>query len=195
MIRTRHDLTYKIWFITFTCYKWLPLFEKASSYSLVYNWLNLINDKYQIKTIAFVIMPNHVHLILKLPDSVNSLNTILSNGKRFMAYELIKMLTEREELSLLHLLSNGCSDKEKAKGQKHKVFEPSFDAKPVYTSEFLHQKLDYIHNNPVIGKWNLCTEFTDYPHSSAAFYYDNKPHPFIDILNYSEVFGAAQGPL
>ena len=47
---------------------------------------------------------------------------------------------------------------------------------------------NYIHHNPVIGKWNLCNEFTDYPHSSAAFYYDNKPHPFVDIISHSEVF-------
>ncbi|RZA03433.1 MAG: hypothetical protein EOP47_03210 [Sphingobacteriaceae bacterium] len=195
MIRTRHDLTYKIWFITFTCYKWLDLFEKTNSYSSVYNWLNLINEKCQIETIAFVIMPNHVHLILQLPESVNNLNTIISNGKRFMAYELVKKLTAQNEQSILHLLSSECSDKEKVKGQRHKVFEPSFDAKPIYTVEFLNQKLDYIHHNPVTGKWNLCMEFTDYPHSSAAFYYDNKPHLFVNITNYSEVFGAAQGPL
>ncbi len=112
-----------------------------------------------------------------------------------MAYELVKKLTAQNEQSILHLLSSECSDKEKAKGQKHKVFEPSFDAKPIYTPDFLNQKLDYIHHNPVTGKWNLCTEFTDYPHSSAAFYYDNKPHPFVNITNYSEVFGASQGPL
>jgi REP element-mobilizing transposase RayT len=184
MIRTQHDLTDKTWFITFTCYQWISLFEITNSYDLVYNWLNLIAEKYQIQCFGFAIMPNHVHLLLNLPDSVKSLNTVISNGKRFMAYELISRLQQQKQDEILSRLSVGCSEKEKAKGQKHKVFEPSFDAKPVYTLDFLNQKLTYMHNNPVTGKWNLCNEFTDYPHSSAAFYVDDKPHSMVNIADY-----------
>ena len=79
-----------------------------------------------------------------------------------------------------------CSEKEIAKGQKHKVFEISFDAKEIYSLDFLHQKIDYIHYNPVNGKWNLCTEFTDYEHSSAAFYELERLHPFANITDYRD---------
>ncbi|MDB5018334.1 MAG: hypothetical protein JWQ84_3166 [Mucilaginibacter sp.] len=89
---------------------------------------------------------------------------------------------------MLQRLSEDCSDKERLNGQKHKVFEPSFDAKPIYTLSFLHQKVDYIHHNPVSGKWNLCGEFTDYLHSSAAFYHDEKPHQLIGITDYRELW-------
>ena len=183
-IRTQHQITESTWFITFTCYNWIPLFEITQSYDLVYDWLELADDKFQIKTLAFVIMPNHVHLLLYLPNKKVNLNTIISNAKRFMAYEFIRRLTVQNNLSLLNTLAAACSEKEKAKGQKHKGFEPSFDAKPVYTRDFLHQKLDYIHHNPVKGKWNLCNEFTDYAHSSAAFYELEKPHPMITITDY-----------
>ncbi len=36
------------------------------------------------------------------------------------------------------------------------------------------QKLNYIHQNPIRGKWNLCTEITDYKYSTAAMYYKNE---------------------
>jgi len=62
----RHDITYPTWFITFTYYNWIPLFEITESYNLVYDWLKLISNKYQIKTMAFVIVPNHVHLLLQM---------------------------------------------------------------------------------------------------------------------------------
>jgi REP element-mobilizing transposase RayT len=189
MIRTNHDLTEKTWFITFTCKNWLPLFELTNSYHLVYNWLKLIDEKYQIKTLGFVIMPNHVHVMLHLPESVKSLNTIIANGKRFMAYELVKILTELGRGDLLNQLSDACTDKEKARGQNHKLFEPSFDAKPIYSLIFLHQKLDYIHHNPVSGKWSLCDEYTDYVHSSAAFYDFGLMHPLVSITNYQDVWG------
>ena len=52
--------------------------------------------------------------------------------------------------------------------------------------DFLYQKLDYIHHNPVSGKWNLCNEFTDYAHSSAAFYVLNRPHVFVEIADYRD---------
>jgi len=68
-----------------------------------------------------------------------------------------------------------------------KAFEPSFDAKPVYSPGFLHQKLDYIHHNPVKGKWNLCDEYTNYPHSSAAYYIDGKLHEQVEIKDYRDV--------
>ena len=196
MIRTKHELTEKMWFITFTCYQWIPLFEITNSYNIVYNWLKFINEKYQIQCVAFVIMPNHCHLLLQLPESVSNLNSIISNGKRFMAYELIKRLEKQHQEKLLSQLSSACTANEKTKGQLHKVFEPSFDAKPVYTLRFLLQKLDYIHHNPVNGKWNLCNEFTDYQHSSAAFYVDDKPVSAVDITDYRTLwFDTAQGPL
>ncbi len=185
-IRTQHEINDNIWFITFTCYRWIPLFELTKSYDLVYNWLNLIDEKYKIKTLAFVIMPNHIHLILHLPDGITNLNVIISNAKRFMAYAIIQRLMTQKDYNLLFLLSEVCSEKEKAKGQKHKAFETSFDAKPIYAIDFLHQKIDYIHHNPVSKKWNLCTEFTDYEHSSAGFYILEHSHPFIPIADYRD---------
>jgi REP element-mobilizing transposase RayT len=185
-IRTRHEVTENTWFITFTCYNWLPLFDETNSHNLIYKWLTLIDDKHQIKTLAFVIMPNHVHLLLHLTNLNVNLNTIMSNAKRFMAYELTERLNQQQNHQLLNILSSACTEKERMKGQLHKAFEPSFDAKPVYTLDFLYQKLDYIHHNPVSGKWKLANEFTDYPHSSAAFYELNQPHPFVHITDYRD---------
>jgi len=183
-IRTRHEINEDTWFVTFTCHNWLPLFELTNSYHLVYKWLKLIDNKYGIKTTGFVIMPNHVHVLLYLTNLNVNLNSIMANAKRFMAYDLVKRLGEQRHEDVLHMLASVCSEKERAKGQLHKVFEPSFDAKPVYTLDFFYQKLDYIHHNPVSGKWRLCEEFTDYPQSSAAFYELGIAHPFVDVYDY-----------
>ena len=185
-IKTKHEITTPTWFITFTCFKWLPLFEITQSYNLVYNWLGFIREEYQVETLAFVIMPNHVHLLLYCNNDQIALNKVISNGKRFMAYELVKRLIVGEESELLKLMSASCSEKDRAKGQKHRVFEPSFDAKDIYTIKFLYQKLDYIHHNPVSGKWSLCPEVTDYLHSSAGFYENEIIHPAITITDYRE---------
>jgi hypothetical protein len=46
----------------------------------------------------------------------------------------------------------------------------SFDAKAIFTQPFLLQKMNYIHNNPVTGKWMLAKDLVAYEHSSASFY-------------------------
>jgi len=103
-----------------------------------------------------------------------------------MAYAIIERLESQQNATLLYKLHSACSEKERAKGQKHKVFEVSFEAKEIYSLDFLYQKIDYIHHNPVSGKWSLCDEFTHYKHSSAAFYELEQVHPMVAITDYRE---------
>jgi hypothetical protein len=63
----------------------------------------------------------------------------------------------------------------------------SSDIKPCYTDKFLLQKLEYIHANPVTGKWELADSAEKYLHSSAAFYELNLEHPKIKITHYKDV--------
>jgi hypothetical protein len=62
-----------------------------------------------------------------------SLNSIVGNAKRFMAYEIIKRLEEKKENKLLDQLHGGVKKREAKKGQIYKVFEDSFDAKDCYS--------------------------------------------------------------
>lgn len=50
-----------------------------------------------------------------------------------MAYEIINRLEENKERSLFELLSALVTDREKKKGQIHKIFKDSFDAKPIFS--------------------------------------------------------------
>jgi hypothetical protein len=46
----------------------------------------------------------------------------------------------------------------------------SFDWKVCNRKVFIKQKLNYLHDNPCSGKWNLCNGPIDYLHSSAKYY-------------------------
>lgn len=141
---------------------------------MVYRWFDIIKSKYNCDIVAFVIMPNHIHVLLYFNDNKFNLNKIISNGKRFMAYEIIKKLKEMKKKKILNYLAKQVSEAEIKKGQLHKVFKNSFDAKAIFSDKFLFQKLNYIHLNPVSGKWKLAKYFTDYIYSSASFYEENK---------------------
>jgi len=65
----------------------------------------------QIKVTAYAIMPNHVHVILFFPQQNYNLNTIISNAKRFIAYEIINRLEQLNESKILQQLEVWLSDR------------------------------------------------------------------------------------
>ena len=70
-------------FVTFTCYNWLPLIHKTEGYDVVYKWFDHVKSKGH-KINGYVIMPNHVHVLISFITTGQSINTIIGNGKRFM---------------------------------------------------------------------------------------------------------------
>ena len=169
-VRFKHTAqSHSIYFITFTCHKWRNLFSITNSYDAVYKWFDSLYEK-KIRVMGYVIMPNHVHVLLYFSEMPKSLNIVIGNAKRFMAYEIIKRLEADKNVTLLEDLYHSVKKGERKKGQRHKVFADSFDAKECYSNEFVYQKLEYTHKNPVSKKWQLVNDFTDYTHSSAAFY-------------------------
>ena len=63
-------------------------------------------------------MPNHIHAIIGFGNASKSINSIVGNGKRFMAYELIKLLKEQKQNDLLHQLEQMTLTKSVTKNMK-----------------------------------------------------------------------------
>ena len=185
-VRRAQDEKGVIYYCSLTCYKWINLFHLTDFYDHIYNWFNILDEK-GIKTTGYVIMPNHLHCMLYLPPSSQSINKIIGNAKRFMAYEIVARLKAGQNWELLKVLEDGVQPGDRKKGKLHEVLEPSFDAKQCFNEAFIKQKLSYIHHNPVNGKWQLVRDFTEYPHSSAAFYELGKP-ALIKLTHYLDVW-------
>src|SRR5262245_1542492 len=87
-----------IYFITFTCYRWLNLIDLVNGYDLVYSWFDILTAESHALN-SYVIMPNHIHLISYYAGGPQSLNTIIGNGKRFIGYKIVDRLIEQNELA------------------------------------------------------------------------------------------------
>ena len=173
-----------IYFITFTCARWLHLFEMVNGYDLVYDWFDYLklNGHY---VIGYVTMPNHVHSLIGFRNTQGkSINTIVGNGKRFISYGLVQRLQDGNDYATLNLLNSFVNLSDKRKGKLHEAFEPSFDWKDCSSEKLILQKLDYIHNNPCQGSWQLATNPWDYIHSSARFYLLGEQGVY-EVLSYS----------
>jgi len=54
-------------FITFTCYKWMPLIDKVNDYDIVYKWFDYLKAQGHFINAVVPIaigMPNHVHAVI-----------------------------------------------------------------------------------------------------------------------------------
>lgn len=103
-----------------------------------------------------------------------------------MAYELVTRLENGGHSLILQQLQQAVNPSDKQRGKLHQVFEPSFDWKECRTEKFIRQKLDYMHKNPVSGKWNLVPSPVNYLHSSCKFYYTGV-HGDYPVLNYLDL--------
>jgi len=111
---TRKAITEKeaVYFITFTCTNWLPLFKICNAYDAVYTWFNNLKEQRHY-IVGYVIMPSHVHAIIAFSNTGKSINTVVSNGKRFIAYNLIKRLREKSSDLILNELNNALNNTER----------------------------------------------------------------------------------
>jgi len=62
--------------------------------------------------VGYVIMPNHVHVIINFITTEKSIITIISNGKRFIAYDIVKKLQDQQQIIVLQQLSNARTETE-----------------------------------------------------------------------------------
>jgi REP element-mobilizing transposase RayT len=176
-----------IFFVTFSCFQWVSLIEITGSYDLVYNWFDLLIAKGN-QIAGYVIMPNHVHAMIGLKNSNQTINTIMSNGKRFMAYGIIKRLKEMNKKEILEKLNVKVTNRESSKGQIHRVFEHGFDVKVCESIWFIEQKLNYMHLNPCSKKWRLVDNPINYDHSSMRFYEAFHPNIKSKLTPYTAMF-------
>ncbi|MDZ7649292.1 MAG: hypothetical protein U5K54_20170 [Cytophagales bacterium] len=80
--------------------------------------------------------------MIYLSQGSTPINTILANGKRFLAYEIIKRLAKSKREDILSILADRVTQAERKRKKQHRVFEVSSDIKACYTEKFLLQKLE-----------------------------------------------------
>lgn len=90
-------------------------------------------------------MPNYVHVLLKITDKSPELPSLIQNAKRFLAYDIIKLLEGDKNYDVLNCFKENARTKFNA---KHKVFASGYDSLLIQTDLFFREKLNYLHNNP-----------------------------------------------
>jgi len=122
-----------------------------------------------------------LNLMLNMFLAVQTTITLLHLYRKIISFSVTILLFNK-----LEELYASVNEKERKKGQRHKVFEDSFDAKDCNSNKFVYQELDYMHKNPVSKKWQFVNDFTDYLYSSTS-YYEKGIKQYDKLLHVNEV--------
>jgi REP element-mobilizing transposase RayT len=149
-------------FFTATNLNWLHILESDYHKQILLEALKHRSDNGQLTINAFVIMPNHFHIIWRVHDGIDR-GAFQRDLMKFTARSVLKFMMMNEDRLLKQL-------QVKAADRKQQVWERNPLSIELFTEDVFIQKLNYIHNNPLQPKWSLCKKPEDYFYSSAKFY-------------------------
>ena len=150
--------------LTFSCYRRLRLLSKDRSRQWFIDALELARGKHDFDLWAYVVMPEHVHVLLVPQRSQYRIADILKTIKQSVARRAIRFLRQDAPEWLDHL---AVKRNDEIVGYRFWEAGGGYD-RNVVTPEVALAAVDYIHNNPV--RRGLATSPVEWPWSSASWY-------------------------
>lgn len=158
------------YFLTFTVVDWVDIFTRPI-YKHILS-LQYCQKEKELEIWAWVIMPNHVHMIAKAKDGY-FLSDVLRDLKKFTSKRITEAIHDKQESRRVWMLNRfEFAARKEGKGNNYKFWQEGNEAKEIHTTHFLEQKMEYIHNNPVRAE--IVDEPHHYKYSSAIDYANGK---------------------
>ena len=149
-------------FVTCTILHWLPIFTRKESVDIILNSLKFLQKQDNLKLHAYVILENHLHMVLRSDDLQKSMESF----KKFTVREILKLLKRENAKTILDQLAFYKKDHRKEKS--FQVWEEGYQPKLIQTEAMMKVKIDYIHYNPV--KRGYVDKAVHWRYSSARNY-------------------------
>ena len=150
--------------LTFSCYKRKPLLTHDDWRRRLSRHIDTACQQYSFELVAFVYMPNHLHLLVYPVNSDPDMGSFLSTLKRPFSSE-VKELLMKNESKLVEQLTV----RERPGKMAFRFWQEGagYD-RNIFSTEVLQASIDYIHNNPV--RRGLVDRCVDWKWSSARYY-------------------------
>ena len=157
----RYDVAGQAHCLTFSCFKQQPFLSKPRACRWCLQALQLGRDKGMYDLWAYVIMPEHMHVVLLPRDdvSISQVLTTIKQSSSKRALNWVKRNTPAFLDRMADIQPNG------ARHHRFWLRGGGYD-RNLRTVEDVHEKIRYIHANPV--RRGLVARPEDWPWSSCA---------------------------
>ncbi len=149
-------------FYTATILEWQQLLSDDKHKDIIVDSLKFLVTEKRIELNAFVIMPNHIHLIWQ-PMFGFTPRDIQASFMKYTAQQLKRSITKNNIKALTSFKVN-------KHDREYQIWKREPLGIELISPAVFDQKLDYIHYNPVHA--GLCINPEAYYYSSARFYFD-----------------------
>lgn len=165
-------------FITFSVVGWVDVFSRNVYKDIFVNSLEYCQQNKGLILHAWIIMTNHVHLIIS--TKTNTISDLVRDIKKFSSKKIILTIYESNEesrkewmLNLFRFAGAGNSN-----NKEYQFWKQDYHPIELSDTHRCEQRLKYLHENPV--RSGLVWEPWHYKYSSAIDYYTNE-HGLLSI--------------
>jgi putative transposase len=150
-------------FITASCYQRMPMLAKSQHRDLLLEVLESVRRRYRFVVVGYVVMPEHVHLLLSEPERGDP-SKVMQAVKQGFARRILRKL-RADDNPRQGSLWNTALD-------RGHIWQARFYDFVVFTEKKRIEKLRYMHRNPV--KRGLVLEPQQWVWSSYRHYADGE---------------------
>ena len=161
------------YFISFAVVGWIDVFTRDEYRKILVESFNFCSDKKGLAIHAWVIMTNHVHMVVSRKSTI-PLEDIMRDLKKFTSVEIIHVIEKSSAESRKKWMVNLFESFGKANSNnvKFQFWQQNNHPIELDTALIIDQKVEYIHNNPVRAGFVNSAECYDW--SSAIDYAGGK---------------------
>ena len=170
-----------LYFITFAVVRWIDVFTRNIYREILTDSIKFCQQKKGLKIHAYVIMTNHVHMIVSAKEGYY-LGNIMRDLKKFTSVRIINSiksnpLESRKEWLLKAFEEDGNKNPNNI---RYQFWQQDNHPIELTDNKMIDQKLDYLHNNPVEAGFVDEPEY--YSYSSAGDYSGSKGFIEIELI-------------
>ena len=156
----RHNIPGHAHELTFSCFKRQPFLKSDKVKNYIIESIECASYEHDFSIIAYVIMPEHVHLMIYPSAELYSISKILKSIKQPVSKRVINQLRESNSIHLKRM-ETGLESPQYRFWQDGGGYDRNY-----FTNKDILIQINYIHNNPI--RRGLVENPVEYEWSSAA---------------------------
>src|ERR1700722_3287585 len=154
-----------VYFVSCAVVEWVDIFTRSLYCDIVVDSLKYCIEKKGLVIHAWVIMPNHIHLIISRKGEP-SLSDIMRDFKKFTSSQIIEAIKNNPESRRNWMLwIFGAAGRANSQNTNYQFWQQDNHPEELFSYAFTKQKVQYLHDNPVRAR--IVVEPHDYVYSSA----------------------------
>ncbi len=166
-----------LYFVSFATVYWLDVFTRQVYLDVLANSVSYCRAEKGMELYAYCFMPSHVHFVFRSANEQPA--ELLRDFKRYTSRKVIEAIETNPQESrkewLLWMFAK--AGKKNATTSKYQFWQQYNKPIELWSEKVIKQKIDYIHNNPVLN--GFVTNSIDWKYSSARNYQED--HTVLEI--------------